>query len=62
MPPALLLAFPPDAPATEPCALLFVTALPLGVPAEVPDGRVGYWTLLLLGGLELMVKKVEQEL
>ena len=44
----------------EPCALLFVTALPLEVPAEVPNvpGRVGYWTLLLFGCLELMAKEV----
>ncbi len=60
VPPALLLAFPPDASFTEPCALLFVTALPLGVPAEVPDmpRRVGYWTLSLIGGLELMAQEV----
>lgn len=62
-PPALLLVFPPDALFTEPCALLFVTALPLGVPAEVPDvpGRVGYWTLSLFGGLELMAKEVVEQ-
>ena len=62
MPSAVLLAFPPDASVAEPCALLFVIALPLVVPAEVPDvlGRAGYWTLPLLGGLdELMVGKVE---
>ena len=60
VPPVLLLVFPPDILFTEPCRLLFVTILPLGVPAEVPDvpRRVGYWTLLLFGGLELIAKEV----
>lgn len=63
VPPALLLAFPPDAPLTELCALLFVTALPVGVPAEVPDmpGRAGYWTLSLFRGLELMAKELVEQ-
>lgn len=60
MPPILILVFPPDVLFTEPYVLLFVTALPLAVPAEVPDipGRVGYWTLSLFGGFELMTKEV----
>ncbi len=63
MPSALLLGRLPKLSFIDPCALLFVTALPLGVLAEVPDvpGRAGYWILSLLGGLdELMVDKVEE--
>jgi len=63
VPSALLLGRLPELSFTDPCALLFVTALPLGVPAEVPDvpGRAGYWILPLSGGLdELMVDKVEE--
>ena len=63
VPSALLLGRLPELSFTDPCALLFVTALPLGVPAEVPDvpGRVGYWTLSLLGGLELMAKEIVEQ-
>lgn len=64
VPSALLLGCLPEALFTEPCALLFMTALPFGVPVEVPDvpGRAGYWTLPLLGGLdELMIKSVKEE-
>ena len=44
VPSASLLGCLPEASFTEPCALLFVTALPLGVPAEVADvpGRAGF--------------------
>ena len=62
VPPILLLIFPPDALFAELYILLFVTALPLGVPAEILDmpGRVGYWILSLLRGLKLMAKEVEE--
>ena len=63
MPSALLLGRLPELSFTNPCALLFVIALSLGVPAKILDvpGRAGYWILSLLGGLnELMVDKVEE--
>jgi len=63
VPSALLLGRLPKLSFTNPCALLFVTALSLRVPAKVPDvpGRAGYWILPLSGGLdELMVDKVEE--
>jgi len=59
----LLLGLLPESSFIDPYALLFVTILPLGVPAKVPDipRRVEYWILPLSGGLdELIVDKVEE--
>ncbi len=60
MPPALLLAFPPDILLTELCILLFVIVLLVGVPAKVLDipRRIGYWILLLFRGLKLIAKEL----